>query len=198
MKRILVAMMMLACVFCAQAATVVFTTDGTSTGDSLDGIGTNFTAVSVLEIPGLNLSIATATDGHTLNANAGDFGVDSDLAGEVNDRFDFGEAVLMSFDDDIQINKIDFSNFDTGETFNFIIGTTTNSIAWSDLTNQSSDYIDGLSWDVTAGTLIRMEVAGSGDSISMDAIDIVPEPATVSMFGIGGIISWIIRRSSRK
>ena len=200
MKQILLAIMIVGCVFYAEAATVVFTTDGVSTGDSLDGIGTNLTALSVLEVPGLNLNIAAAIEGHTLNANAGDFGVTSGLGGEVNDRFDFGEAVLMSFDQDVQITLIDFSDFDSGEVFNFIIGTTTNVIAWSDLSNQISDIFDGIAWDVSAGEIIRMEVAGGTDSLSMDSVDVtvVPEPATMAMFGLGGAIAWVIRRSSRK
>jgi hypothetical protein len=199
MKRILTSLLMLACALCAGADTVFFETGETTqttTGDSLDGIGTNWTAVSVVEISGLTVSMATLLDGQTLNANKGDFGVKSGLTGEVDDRFDYGETVLMSFNKDIQITQIDFSDFDSGETFNFIIGSVTNSIAWADLDNQSSDYIENLTWNVFAGDIIRLEVAGVGDSLSMDSIDItvVPEPATMALIGIGGLLALIERR----
>jgi len=174
-----------------QASLIVFTTDGTSTGDYLDGIGAIPTSVDVVEIPGLTLTIATATDGHTLNSNSGDFGVDSDVPGDVNDRFDFGEAVLMSFNKDVRINKIDFSNFDDGETFQCTIGTAVHTIAYSDLDNKVSDYIENLKWDVSAGTTIRMEVTSAGDSLSMDQLDItvIPEPAAMGLVSLafGGL-----------
>jgi hypothetical protein len=184
----------------AGAATVVFTTDGTSTGDLLDGIGTNSTNISVVEIPGLSFNIATTVDGYTLNANDGDFGVKSGLTGEVDDRFDFGETVLMSFDADIQITKIDFSNFDDGETFNFIVGSVTNSIPWADLSNKTSDYLNGISWNISAGQIIRLEVAGAGDSLSMDSLDItvVPEPAPISMILSNGLVALLCRRLARR
>lgn len=199
MKSMFVILILVACTFSARATTVLFETGETTqttTGDSLDGIGTNWTAVSVVEIPGLTVSMATLLDGHTLNANKGDFGVKSGLLDEVDDRFDYGETVLMSFSQDIQITKIDFSDFDTGETFNFVIGSITNSIAWADLDNQSSDYMENLSWDVLAGQIIRLEVAGLGDSLSMDAIDItvVPEPATIALIGLGGLLALVSRR----
>ncbi len=199
MKKIYLFLVLAACAFSAGATTVKLETGETTettTGDYLDGIGTNWTDVSVAEISGLTVSMATLLDGHTLNANKGDFGVKSGLIGEVDDRFDFGETVLMSFDQDILITKVDFSKFDDGEVFNFVIGTGTNSIAWADLSNQSSDYLENLSWNVSAGEIIRLDVAGITDSLSLDAIDltVVPEPATLALIGIGGLLMLVSRR----
>lgn len=196
MKRIFAILILTAGALSAGAATVVLTTDGTSTGDSLDGIGTTPTAVSVVEIPGLTLTFSTALEDHTLNANAGDFGVDSLFSGEVNDRFDHGETVFMSFDKDVGITKLDFSDFDSGETFNFIIGSVTNAVAHADLSNKTSDYIENFTWTVSAGETIRLEVDGVGDSLSLDSLDmtIIPEPATVGLLVLAGLMAGVIRR----
>ncbi len=202
MKRIAVVLVMLACALGVEATIVTFTDAGYSTlttGDRLDDIGTNFTQVSVLEIQGLNLSIATATAGHKLNANSNDFGITPDLNVELNSAFDVGEAALMFFDQDIQITKIEFSKFDNSETFNFTIGTAKEEISWFDLSGEGNRFYNDIIWNVSAREIIRMEVAGDFDSISMNALDItvVPEPAIMAMFWIGGVIILIIRRFVR-
>ncbi|QHI68612.1 PEP-CTERM sorting domain-containing protein [Tichowtungia aerotolerans] len=201
MKRCASISILLACVLNAGAATVYLENGGASletTGDSLDGIGTNWTAVSVFEIPGLTVNFATALDGQTLNSNSGDFGIDSSILGEVNDRFDYGEVALMSFNKDIRITKLDFSVLDDAETFNFIIGLETNSVSYGDLSNQNSAYLEGISWEVAAGEVIRLEVS-EGSSISLDSLDliVVPEPVVISLVGTGGLLLMVMRRRIR-
>ena len=136
--------------------------------------------------------------GGNMNRTGDGFGIDAAGSGDTSYLIDFGEVLKLKFDQDIQITTLDFRNFENGESINVIIGTTTNTITWALLDNQTSDYIENLSWDVSEGTTVSFEMVGATDAIAFDSVTVVPEPATIAMFGIGGFIAWIIRRSSRK
>lgn len=166
----------------AHSEIIVFTSDGISTGDALD-LQLSLTDVPVIEVPGLVLTSVSAGGVYQMNANGGDFGVTSGLSGDVNDRFDFGEMVTMTFNQPLVITMVDFSDFDTGESFSLTIGLTPHSIAWDDLSDKGSDYLDGLSWSVAAGESVSLSVAATGQSISFDAltVTVVPEPATLAL-----------------
>lgn len=136
--------------------------------------------------------------GGDMNRTTSGFGIDAPGSGDTTYALDTGEALHISFDQAVTITGLDFRNFEDGENINVIIGTTTNTVAWADLTNQSSDFVTNLSWAVSSGTTISFEVVGLADIIAVDAITVVPEPATVGMLGLGGLLAIMIRRSTRK
>jgi hypothetical protein len=97
------------------------------------------------------------------------------------------------------ITALDFRNFDDGETMNVTIEDATNPVEYNALSNQTTDSIDGLSWSVTAGDTVDFAVAGDANAIALDSITVaVPEPAVISMLGLGGLLMLVGRRVSHK
>ena len=129
-------------------------------------------------------------------SNSG-FGIDAPGSGDTTYALDINEALHVSFEPAVTITGLDFRNFDDGEAINVIIGTTTNTIVWADLGNKTSDSITGLSWNVASGMTVSFEVVGATDIIAVDAVTVIPEPATISMLGLGALGTLIVRRFSR-
>ncbi len=144
--------------------------------------------------------VATFTGvGGDMNRTTSGFGINASGSGDTTFALDVNEAFDVSFDQVVQITALDFRNFESGEAINVIIGSTTNLIEFADLDNGTTDTYGGFSWEVSPkDTTVRFEVVGSTDVIAIDSITVVPEPATVAMFGVGGLIAFIIRRSALK
>lgn len=194
MKRILVTLLILSAAFVA-GAQVTFDLFGDA---ALYGYLDNQAGPLSYTNSGV---VATFTGvGGDMNRTTSGFGIDALGSGDTTYLIDFGEALEIKFDQGVQITTLDFRNFEDGESINVIFGVTTNVIAWADLDNQSSDYIENLSWSVSSGTTVSFEVVGGTDAIALDSftIEVVPEPATIAMFGIGGLIAFVIRRFARR
>jgi len=67
--------------------------------------------------------------------------------------------------------------------------------AYQGLTGTTTFRIYG--WGATSGAGVSYIRNLSGDDFVING-SVVPEPATIAMFGIGGLIAFIVRRSSRK
>ena len=202
MNWVRVAIIMGVCTFYAAATPVVFTTTGISTGDNLDNLVTSGVQVPVAEISGLNL---TATFGALtgtvdyLNAIGDQLGVNSDLVDEGTSYFDTGEWLAVSFDADINVTRFKFANFTVGDSVRITWNTTILTLEDSDLT-VFNDYV--VDWDVSALDTIRFDALGKSAATStggfgIEEVDlsVVPEPATLAMFGLGGVLAWIVRSS---
>ena len=135
----------------------------------------------------------TASDG-TMNRTGSGFGLNSSIGGDDTDAFDFGEWITITFDQDVVLTNINVSSWNAG-------------------TDQATIYVEGVSNGVITATgnagfsinvgendVLRIEgTAGTiGNGWSLNSITVVPEPATVAMFGVGGFIAFIIRRSALK
>lgn len=149
---------------------------------TIDGVTATFTAV-----------------GGVMNRTNSGFGINADGSADTTYALDYGEALQVSFDQDVIITALDFRNFDDGETMNVTIEDATNPVEYNALSNQTTDSIDGLSWSVTAGDTVDFAVAGDANAIALDSITVaVPEPAVISMLGLGGLLMLVGRRVSHK
>ena len=205
MKRTLIAIIMMACVFCAEAATIDFSTGIGTTGNNLDSLTPSGSTVSVAEISGLDVTATFGAAGGSvdyLNSISTRLGVNSDLASEGTSYFDTGEWLDFSFDDKVNVTRFKFTDFTSGDSVKITWDTTVLTLTDADL-NGSNEYT--VDWTVESTESIRFDALGKSAAttaggfglVEMD-MTVVPEPATVAMFGIGGIIAWVIRRSTLK
>ena len=199
MRRIILGILAMGCVWSVSAETLVFSTAGTSTGDQLDNLTPSGSTVSVAEIPGLNL---TATFGATsgtvdyLNATASQLGINSDLAGEGTSYFDTGEWLAFAFDADVNVTRFKFASFTAGDSVRITWDTVDLTLVDSDL-NMNNEYL--VNWAVATSDTIRFEALGksavtSTGGFGLVEMDVVPEPATIAMFGVGGLLVFLTRR----
>lgn len=165
-------------------------------GDSFEDV-TNTWVSAVYEPMGLVVEAKTTNSVHRLNANSGYFGIDSDLADNVSDRFEVGEVMVLRFNKDIVITDLDFNKFDEGDFFTIEAGKDALSISFNTLKSTWYDTIN-LEPDlrISAGTEVRM-YASSG-SVGLDSITVIPEPTTLSLIGLFGVGSLAIRRLRRR
>ncbi len=201
MKKILIALFVLGMAFVFSGSAEVIWLDNSgdpSTGDNLTGISTTPFTISVPEITGLEMTITAilGTDtGAKLNSTATSLGINSDNDSDT-DAFDaaWGQGFTFQFNQDVFISQLDFTTFSSGETISFAGVNIEN----GDLSNGTTDIYDfSTPLEISANTDITL-LATSG-TIGIEAMTLaVPEPATIAMFGLGGIIAWVIRRSSRK
>jgi hypothetical protein len=139
--------------------------------------------------------VATFTGiGGVMNRTTSGFGIDAPGSGDTTYLLDFGEALEIYFDQNIQITGLDFRNFSDGESIQILIGSTTNTIGYNDLDHKTSAYIENLTWDVQAFETVRFAVVGETDAIAIDSVTVIPEPATLSMVGLTGLLLLVVRR----
>lgn len=205
MKQMLIAILTIACVFCAQATTIDFITGIGTTGDNLDNLTPSGSQVAVAEILGLNLTATFGAIGGTvdyLNATTTQLGINSDLTGEGTSYFDTDEWLAFAFDDVVNVTRFKFANFTSGDSVKITWNTTVLTLNDADLNGSNEYFVD---WTVAATDTIRFDALGKSAAatdggfglLQMD-VTVVPEPATLAMFGIGGFIAFIIRRSALK
>ena len=133
-----------------------------------------------------------------LNGASGDFGInDLTTSADDTDRLETGEYLTIEFSSalytsiELQTITLDvFSVFD--DTGFYQIGSGSQVLFGEEVTTLSP-----------AGEVLGSEnilkISAIEGNFSLDGISVnaVPEPATVAMFGLGGIISWIACRSRR-
>ena len=136
----------------------------------------------------------TSPGGTMHRTTSGGFGIDAIGSDDTTFAIDSGESLQISFDQDITITGLDFRNFESGESINIIIGSTTNKLTEMELDNRTSDYEENLSWQVSSTSSIRFEVIGSTDAIAIDSITVIPEPATAGLLVLSGIATLFMRR----
>lgn len=180
--------------FSGNAAVILLKNAGATvtTGDSLDEMTTTPTTNSVVEISGLQIIITDilSTDtGAKLNSLSTSFGVDSDNSGD-SDAFDatFGEGFTFQFDKDVSISQLDFTTFTTGEAVSFA------GMSIGDADAPSSVYDFSTPLRVSANTDITLRATAGIVGIEAITLTVVPEPATMSLVGIAGLLAMLARR----
>jgi len=198
MKKVLLALIV-GMVFVANAEIIWFDTSGDpSTGDLLDGIDTGSTTINIPEITGLQMTITAllGTDaGAELNSTGTSLGINSDNDSDT-DAFEaaFGQGFTFRFNQAVSITQLDFTTFSAGETVSFA-GV---SIGNDDLSNGTTDIYDfSTPLEISADTEITLLATSGTVGIEAMTASVIPEPATLAMFGIGGLMAMIVRRSIR-
>ena len=181
------------------ADVLVFAGAGTSepdtTGDLFEGVANEWVTVDVVEISGLKMTARTTTVGQTLNANSGEFGINSDIEGETADLFDVGETMQFFFDQDVQLEVFDMSGFTAVDRVVVKVGDMSYTIENGDLSNGTYDTYSFTSpVDVSAGTTI--EFFADAGAVGLDSIQlqVIPEPAVVTLIGGVGLVLFLTRR----
>jgi len=140
------------------------------------------------------------SSGSDLNSTASDFGINAVGTGDSSSLFDTDEgdeAVWISFNQDVTIKSIVVSSFSTGNVETGAYQVANGSIV--DFTASDTYTIDTV---LNQGGYFKVtaidEGGGNGWSLDSFTVEAVPEPATIAMLGLGGLLTMIIRRSSRK
>lgn len=182
----------------SQAVVIILDNGGTAnltTGDNLDEISSPTSGIAVVESPGLLINIHAITGdgvGTDLNATTTSLGINAGAAGDDTDGFDAltNESVTISFSETVSITQLDFAGFETGEVF--AVGA--NSIGFADLTSGTTDIYDFASpFILAANTQITFAVTSGAIGIEGMTLEVVPEPSSTALLGLGGL-ALILRR----
>lgn len=174
--------------------------DGESqtTGEQFEGVADQWVTHPVLEITGLQMSARTTNSTHKLNANSGEFGIDSSIKDEVPGFFDVGEVMVFYFDKEVEISLLDMNSLGDSDRFVIQIGTDEPiEITYGNLSNKTSGYYTfSTPQRVVKETEIRLY--SSNGSIGMDGIglQVVPEPMAATLISLTGISLLVVRRFS--
>jgi hypothetical protein len=198
MKNVLLALI-IGAALAANAELILFDNTGSpGTGDNLDGLSSVPTTINVPEISGLEMTITAilgSDTGAELNSTATSLGINSDNDSDT-DAFEsaLGQGFTFRFNQDVSITQLDFTNFESGETISFAGST----IAYGDLSNGTTDVYDfSTPLEISANTGITLLATSGTIGIEAMTASVVPEPATMAMLAIGGVLSIVIRRVKR-
>ncbi len=166
-------------------------TETLTTGNLLDGVDHTGISTQVVEIPGLEISARSGAPDQDINVTVSSLGITIFNSGDDTDAFDSGEKIIISFDKDIRINRLDFNQFTTGESITISVGAETLEIHDLALSNRGSDYLD-TNWVVSAHTEIEFYTTGTS-TVGLDGMDVtVLEPIhelTLSLASSNGTAS---------
>lgn len=190
---------------------VEFDGSGDTTGDRFSGssIPGTFTqdvaeekgVGEELENIDLELTISSTTSG-SLNQNNGGFGINT--ATDVSTTgLEPGDDISFSFNLPVEILRFDFQDFDGAEndgeavdSINFTVGSTTTTITFGDLDSTSvDDFTLSSPLFLAANETIVFDGVVNGtaesDGIAFDEFEIrvVPEPASLALLAVGGMLA---------
>ncbi len=180
------------------AGTIIFegSSSAITTGELFEDVSNAWTTNQVAEFQGLEIRARTDDANHLLNANLGEFGINSDLAEDNTEAFDVGEIMVLSFDKPVRIDLLDFNRFDSNDAFSVeVAGQNDVAIGYDDLDNKSSDFIafsPGIA--IAADTEVRFYA--SAGTIGLDSMDVtvIPEPAVIGFVSLAGIGALLAKR----
>ena len=197
------AILMMGCVFVTIAQGEIVSFEGlasseTTTGETLDSFRDGGITTQVLEIDNLLISARSGGESQELNATGGDegsFGINTASISDETDAFESGEKLILSFDKDIQISRIDFNRLGSAETFSVAIaGQSTIVVEYDDLAQKQFGWFD-TSLMISANTEIEFYTTGTSvvglDSITMQ---VIPEPAVLGLVLLVGSGAIALRR----
>lgn len=186
-------------------------TSGGSFGSqgSLNGVGEGATLWSSNKV--LTLTSRTISSDLAIGTNTFSTGSPNILGifGGDNAKFDVAnnEAWTFDFDQDVTLKYIIVSAVDGpvdmptfslagGTSFAMTTGASESSaVTWDPTTKRYVWTFAGGGLDVSAGTDITLSAATGGAwGLQGIVVDIVPEPATIGMLGLGGLLTLLIRR----
>ncbi|MDZ8117320.1 hypothetical protein [Pontiella agarivorans] len=158
-----------------RAGTIVLHNGGSevhTTGDQIDEADHHGLSTNVVEIAGLNLFIQSGATNQNVNALASSMGIDSDGGADDTDRFEFGEHMIFSFDQKVEITKLDMVGFESNSTFIVDVdGQAPFSITYEDLENKTSQFFT-TNIVVEAHTDILVSVGNTNSVIGLQSIDL--------------------------
>ena len=141
-----------------------------TTGDLLDGTDNMGITTNVVEIPGLEITARSGAANQDINVTSGSMGITIFNSGDDTDALEEGEKLILSFNKEIRINRLDFNQFSAGESITLSISGDVTEIHDLDLSNRNSDYLD-TNWVVSAYAEIEFFTTGAS-TVGLDGIDI--------------------------
>lgn len=200
MKRIVVCLFVSLFTLGALAEVFVLDFEG-AVGSFLDDTGGG--VYSVLQ-NGVALEVTFAAHGTTgsdlFNLTGSGFGVNNSESGDDTDAFDDLEYMTLSFNltgdfQTIQLDRLTGGNGDAGQ-LDFFGGSA------FDFDENTSNPLP-VNETFTASQVITLSQTSGGSGatwgfgVEKMTVDVIPEPATFLLVGIGGLMVWVLRVRSR-
>lgn len=168
---------------------IFFDLDDGAQGLAVDGLASGPATVS-----GLTATI-TANTG-VLNQASGNFGVNATGTGDVTDQFDgaiVSETITITFNSPVIFESVDISQFGAND-----LGTLT--LNGLTIVNLASGNVPAGNIVIPAGNTAVIawtgdNLTGSGRGFSFDGftVSLIPEPASLAILGVGGLL--LLRRA---
>jgi hypothetical protein len=219
MKRTLLALLAILAMSATSAkADVVFNIvnnddfDGAATGTEITGTDTvtgdslllTIVNVTAPEFDGTFMPTGTILTGLSTNvSSAGDLGVNNPSisssnffggAGTETNDINAGETIVISFDQDVTFDLIDFASLNTGDSFTITVGGgSTFTFVEDGTTNDIYFEPVGVGTVLTAGTTLTFENNGPETSnvriadFAVSIVTAVPEPSSLALLGFGSL-----------
>jgi len=157
----------------------------------------NTTAIESGTVLISGLTATLSANSGVLNQTASSFGINATGSGDATALIDDGAGIAeifsVQFDQDVILNSATLSLFSAGETANFTFGATTIGItdtgSGSDVFNAPANTV------LTTGQSISIAwTAGNGFSVDSLSVDLVPEPSSTLLLGLGSLALFTRRR----
>ena len=137
------------------------------------------------------------SSGSQLNSTVSEFGINAAGSGDDTALFDTNngqEALWVSFNRAVTIKSITVSSFTGGN-----VETGAYKVAEGGLVNFTSSGTYTVDAVLNQGLYFKIiavnEGGGNGWSLNSFTVEAVPEPATIAMLGLGGLVTGMIRRT---
>ena len=163
------------------------------------GIYTNAGSGLTLKAAMFSYLNGSYSSGSQLNSTVPEFGINAAGNGDATSLFDTvngQEALWVSFDHAVTIKSITVSSFSSGN-----VETGAYQVANGSLVNFTASGSYTIDKALAQGSFFKTIAVntggGNGWSLNSFVVEAIPEPASFSLMGIGGLIAWQIRRASR-
>jgi len=173
--------------------------NGVSWDGVSSGIYTNAGSTLTLEASMFAYLNGSYSSGSQLNSTASEFGINAAGSGDAASLFDTingQEALWVSFNHAVTIKSLTVSSFTGGN-----VETGAYQVANGNLIKVTSGGTYTVETTLNQGVFFKITAlntgGGNGWSLNSFTVEAVPEPATITMLGLGGLAVCVIRRASR-